>query len=462
MSPVKAQKPNKGRPAAPPPQNRRKSRPPLGVVRGLLAAVTIAAATIVLIAKFFEPFGVQAAPVNGCKRAVAEAGAWLMMLNDPFKSGEHHTRLGPVPSAASGGEWMDADAAVRQLESSVPGAGSFQVTHLDIADASQFNHPFAYEDYFTHQIELLRRDYGLPDVIFESQNAFEATLRLRTWTRSRWEHGTPKHVHFQFDALDLLQRAAKGERFFCSEYATTFVQALASVGLVGRYVALLDGHATAEVWSDDWQKWIVMDPTFDCYYMQRATAEQKEEPLSAWDIHRLLISGKTDTIDVKEGPYTYVGAAIPTNGGTSLYQHFAVRMRNDWYSNRYPHWHPKGNSIMNSLEWQDAFTRNDIRIAKETGRIGDLYWPLNRVAFQFQPLTATSQPTLRVKLVTLTPNFSFFRIVDDKNISVETDQDVFEWPLSPGENCLMVQAKNVGGWRGKPSSVCVTRKDGSP
>jgi hypothetical protein len=270
--------------------------------------------------------------------------------------------------------------------------------------------------------------------------------------RQRWRIGKPQNVSYNFDALKILERAQKGERFFCSEYATTYIQALSAFGMTARYVGLFKGHIVVEVWSNEFDKWVVMDPYFNLHY------ERLGIPLNALQLRYAWINDDWKDIEVVKGSFQEPLDDIIDNHKFKLidyYENFYVRMRNDWFSNIYPRWYPKSNAIMNGLEWSDRNTKNDIRIARETNCKEDLYWPLNHVYAKLMDYNVLGNIIIfKYSLDTLTPNFDKFLIRLDRKEEIDTAQPDFEWKLHKGLNTLEIASLNKFGIKG-PATVIV-------
>src|SRR5262249_10285997 len=78
----------------------------------------------------------------------------------------------------------------------------------------------------------------------------------------------------------------------CMHYAAVYAQACLALGLQARFVVCSEnitlhegGHFVCEVWSNDFGKWIMMDPDLDVHF------EDDAGPLSALEIHRLWAQG---------------------------------------------------------------------------------------------------------------------------------------------------------------------------
>jgi hypothetical protein len=95
-----------------------------------------------------------------------------------------------------------------------------------------------------------------------------ATARLLLgWVTKRWRHSSTSHDQ-SGDANVVLDRAERGDRFACREYALVLTQVLHAVSIPARMVTLLQAgyhsgigtaHAVTEAWLDDLGKWVLLD-----------------------------------------------------------------------------------------------------------------------------------------------------------------------------------------------------------
>ena len=260
--------------------------------------------------------------------------------------------------------------------------------------------------------------------------------------------GRPHNVDYNFNALDILARAKNGENFFCSEYSTVFVQCALSLGYTGRYVGLFKGHVVAEVWSDEYAKWIIMDVQNNLHY------EKDGVPLDALELHEIWEKKDFSRIHVLQGLHGEAIEIEEIKRLLSYYHEFYVRMRNDWFSNKYPHWHHRANSIMNGLEWQDDFTRNNIIISRETYSKEELYFPINVTSIALNQLQSEGE-TLEIVLDTFTPNFSHFLLQIDNKPPIVTEDLYYKWILHEGANEFKVRSVNTFYVKGPESEVKV-------
>jgi hypothetical protein len=418
-----------------------------------LGLVLFSAALFVFgAALLFRNKATHSTPINYSKRIAAETAAFLLKFYDPFMVPYKKAVLGPDEKIKdNGGSWLRSREEISRFLQADPRAAK-EISSLSISNSriTKARFQFYYQPWDSELLLRLRKEYRLDEVVGAEQNEFAEMILLRDWLHRRWQYGETKNVDFNFNALDILKRANKGEVFFCSEYATTFVQAAVSLGWTARYLGI-EGHVVAEIWSNQWKKWIVMDPTYNVHYELAGT------PQNALELRHLWFSDKGRSIRAVYGP-----SGI-TNGNSGdpdklmkKYVEIYVRMRNDWFSNRLPHWHPLSNSIMNGVKWVDGKSRDDVLISQLTSDPQDLYWELNTVAIALQ-IDKENSGRIFLRFETITPNFSYF-LLKTEGGEQKWRTSRFTWLLRPGENRLEVVPVNAFGLPGCTSQVSVTYK----
>jgi len=402
----------------------------------------------IIFFKIFEPIATNNKTINFSKRIAAEAGNIAVKIYDPYEKKSKKAALSAIIGEELSGLAVNSKDFKSELNKDSYLSAHLSIARYDNKPITKSSFKFDYQPYNEKKLEILRERYELSNVISEAKNEFDKILLIRNWVNSRWKFGASHDIAYNFNALDLLKRAEKGEKFFCSEYATVYIQTLASIGITARYIGLFKGHAVTEVWSDDYYKWIIMDPTFNTHYTSNSI------PLNALELHNLWIQSDWKKVQIVSGDSDnkiedYSFKLV------DYYENFFIRMRNDWFTNHYPRWHTKSNSIMNGAEWQDDYTDNDIRIAREISKADDLYWDLNQTHVKL-----INYKKLHDKLVlvlyfdTITPNFNGFSMQIGKESSVTIDP-IFNWQLVPGLNVLKVASFNKFGIKGKSAVISV-------
>ncbi|WP_413587081.1 hypothetical protein [Bdellovibrio sp. HCB274] len=130
-----------------------------------------------------------------------------------------------------------------------------------------------------------------------------------SWVSNQWQHDGFHAPPASFQALDILKAVhKKNERFRCVEYGVVLAEVLQAFGFITRSLALRSndvayggygqGHVVMEVWLNDLQKWIFLDPQFGTYL----TTEKSKIPLNYYEIFKEKKAGRYSTLAVKVAP----------------------------------------------------------------------------------------------------------------------------------------------------------------
>ena len=125
-------------------------------------------------------------------------------------------------------------------------------------------------------------------------------LRISAWVHQRIQHDNFNAAPAQATALDILNRAARGEHFSCVEFSRVLKETLAAFGYVARtlsvqspavaYGPLGSGHVASEVWSNALDKWVFVDAQWGVY------ARLDARPLSFYELYRLKQDGRFNDV----------------------------------------------------------------------------------------------------------------------------------------------------------------------
>lgn len=136
----------------------------------------------------------------------------------------------------------------------------------------------------------------LPRRVSNSADRLTQVRELSSWLASGWEHSGSGRatVYAPWDAETILAWGGRrcghnGERpvAMCVHYAVAFVSACQALRIPARCAALMgtpngyDGHFVAEVWFEEYRKWVMVDPNCD------AILFRKGRPLSIEEIQAL-------------------------------------------------------------------------------------------------------------------------------------------------------------------------------
>ncbi|MBI4025706.1 MAG: hypothetical protein HY360_12050 [Verrucomicrobia bacterium] len=325
--------------------------------------------------------------------------------------------------------------------------------------------PFAHQPPY-HRLTQLRNRYKLDEIAAKGKTELEKFVLLRDWARytapKGWDAGATQWVP-PWDALVILETNNPGRNgggnqplalCMCTHFSTIFVQCAVALGYNARHL-ILDHHCAAEVWSNQFRKWIVMDtgnstdPTLNCHF------EKEGVPLNALEIRQLWKANRTNEIEaVYTPPRGRVrGPDMSKNQcGFGTYRRFAIPFRNNHLATPFPGELEQGESDYycdQYLWWEDrAVPTESPEYGKTTCRPADFYWTLNETAIDLQ--SSDGDDTLTVALDTVTPNFDKFLVATDGG-KWESRPASFAWKLRPGENKLQVKSVNRFGIEGMES-----------
>ncbi len=155
--------------------------------------------------------------------------------------------------------------------------------------------PVRFEPLSTPRLAELAEREQLASVFAGARDEFDAILKLKEWTAMQFPHTEPNPAP-PWDAMTILDWIRGGiTGGFCAQYSQVFLQSLAALGLHGRYVEIgLENnpyaHFVMEVWSNQYNKWVVMDVDYNMHF------ERKGVPLSALEVHQALVRSELSSV----------------------------------------------------------------------------------------------------------------------------------------------------------------------
>jgi len=372
------------------------------------------------------------------------------------------------------------------------------------------NHPVSrHSFYFQHEDPSLaalldfRQRYQLDTIVNGASNEWEKIKKLRGWVAGLWDWYIPEVElpdMLTWDARQILDPKKESIRKggFCLHYAIVFAQACQSFGIPARIVTLnysvWGGHEVAEVWSRDYEKWIMIDAQFDAIFYNRKTGV----PCSVLELHDIFLNTyypgneyidrdrwtiqdrnyRSANIDPEQLPvaielggnaesgkldkaYVWWKAVSNTvapgySGGYGFFNAAEVRWfpRSNWLSNPESmpvshgrtHWGWDG-----YLCWTDSKTPETPEHRYFIRRPSDIYSSLYLIDFTAEP---AAEGILRINMVTDSPGFKSFEITDNNN-SVQSDKPVYLWKLLPGKNSLEIKSADIFGNTGSSSRLVI-------
>ncbi len=358
---------------------------------------------------------------------------------------------------------------------------------------------FEYENPLHPKLKELRKKYKLDEVIKGCDSEFEKMLKLKSWVAKQWYWHLPgpKSGMIKWDALDILKTDKNGKvkGGFCLHYAIVYMQVLQSFGFNARVVntnyAVWGGHEMTEVWSNQFGKWILMDPEYDTYFSDSKTGV----PLNALELHNLFLKQYyTDNeiidrnnwsredfikrVESKGAPKSLVCTVGGGAKGGKLKEYdwlkptvdlpaycsgmgflntgfFRMLPRSNFLSKTYPipvnhgrlHWSWTGYYC-----WYDKQTPRVPEFNQFTNRPNDLYWNLNEVDFAAE---IKDKDKLLITFTTNSPNFDHYELNINGTIKT-TKENNYLLDLVPGRNYVEMYVVDIMNNKGPSSILNVT------
>jgi len=354
---------------------------------------------------------------------------------------------------------------------------------------------FTHEDF--SKLEHWKKKFDLEHVVAGAATEFEKQLRLMRWAYEIPIKGLDPY-HWSYDDLPILKKDARGgilkdtafqekgrrREGHCLDCNLTLIGACLAMGYPARWVNIATmstyGHEVAEVWSNDFDKWIFLDATRDYFIFDPETgipmslveinerlAEIIPRPVTWEDPLKGMIPDASLAEKVRVA-YREGRNKFPVKDKTQgpeillLMGHLSLVLRNDFASRATPvpwrlssNW---GGPLFYGF-FAEKFPRKR-EYALHTERRQDFSPPLNRTRIT---LTETETPgTLRVDADTETPFFSAFLVRIDGAGGVEIPSTSFPWPLHEGLNTIAIRARNSAGIAGAPSTMSVVLAEAAP
>lgn len=327
---------------------------------------------------------------------------------------------------------------------------------------SDYTRRFRYDSYENPKLNELRTRYKLDAVIAPGKDEFARQVLLMAWTHEQFKKFGQPSTKAQ-GALEILKAIDEGHSFFCSQYAQLLVSAAASLGWVDRPLALrrhqgvakVGGsteHSVTEIWSNQHQKWVMLDPTSNMYL------EKEGLPLNAYEIRQewFYKNGTNLVFVVGRERKRYRKSDLPI-----FLKRFAgfgdLAIHPDELDKYgFTAYIPNTDLMDSGFDYANMFIVKDRLCDGTTWHVRtvpanpavDPYFPIGQAAMDL----FADNGRLRVGLKTLTPNFKSYEVEIDSGGWNVTD-DTFIWNVHEGQNRLKARTVNKFGVTGPISTA---------
>jgi hypothetical protein len=279
-----------------------------------------------------------------------------------------------------------------------------------IGDPMATEFPFVFERSDAPHLVQLRKRYDLQALFAGAPTEYEAQLQLAAWVGTRFEHGDDDVPGGRqvCDPVAVFDAGSNGRRFWCEIAAYSMIQAATAVGWPARMItASLNGyrwdHAVAELWSNQFNKWFVIDTDFNIVF------EVDGVPLSAWElVHKAPALRQSNQLVARR--FAKFKEGLAPQDVLRLFQYTHVDMRNDWCTRDLLPGSPAGGDL--ATRWTARSGREPKMTAvprADTEAVFD--WKLNNVSFRLDPTDQSAGANgAAILLSTHSPVFSHFEI----------------------------------------------------
>lgn len=310
--------------------------------------------------------------------------------------------------------------------------------------------PFVYASPETPPLKELARRYRLHELVGEGTE-YDQMLRLARWLGTRWDHGddpVPGEAGLP-DPGAVIAAGENGARFWCEIAARALVQAATSLGWPARLVtASSDGyiweHALAEIWSNQFNKWILFDADYNVFYSSGGV------PLSAFEMcHIAPALRRHGTLEVVR--FAPLKKGLKEQDLLFLYRYVHIDLRNDWLNRRLAPGSPAGGDA--ATYWT---ARPDLeRLLTAKARVDDkerFDWRVNAVALHAVQMVQSTPQNCRLTIAVsgYAPYFKGFEL----RLAGEPWQptDVGRWEVALGPGHHRIEARVITS-QGAPGPV---------
>ncbi|MEW5976054.1 MAG: transglutaminase domain-containing protein [Acidobacteriota bacterium] len=341
---------------------------------------------------------------------------------------------------------------------------------VDAPSAVRSRYPFQTAAYSDPRLSHLRERHRLADIVRDAPNEWTAQLQLKEWVYRAIPGGNPRVAADQ--AARILEEAARGEKFYCTHYTITYVECALALGWQARRVGVdrrhgprgMDSthHGVAEVWSNQFGKWVVVDSQSNLHF------EKEGLPLSAWEIRsEWLRDGGRQVAHVVGVPpqavrknpaivwwdrkdedetatyfWVYVEDDVFTRADRSNLHYLFPQDRHNqglvWYQN---------DDELQAGVLHYGYRKNRFL---PTWSLEDVYWTVG-ITEVF--LEEVSPGALQVKLESYCPNRTAFEARRGDGTWEALPEEALWWKLKPGVNRLQLRTASQGGHTGPQASL---------
>lgn len=324
--------------------------------------------------------------------------------------------------------------------------------------------PFRFENVEQPVLAELAARERLRQHINPRDTQFEQIVQIRKWVAAQWNQGVP-NPYPPWNALTILDWIrSKKTGGFCGQYSQVLLQSLAALGFTARYVELGNRenpyiHYVVEVWSNDYNKWVVMDAAYNLHFTRAGV------PLGALEVHDAYLNGGLGHVTVEWGRlYSHNRPYQWRYRTAELYYYVRFHLKGNHLSKPDEPAFDRVNDMVEWLDphtvpWESSTVTSDFPKEKLTKQnVSDrsiALAPLNQVVIT--PRLAGQTVEIGLRTNTLQFQRYEFRVGSGSSFGPwqQTEEPIVSLSSLSGTHVVEVRAVNVKGISGPSSSVLV-------
>lgn len=294
--------------------------------------------------------------------------------------------------------------------------------------------------------------------------------KIMDWVHRQWDHHGINQAPAGSSSLDILKRAASGERFRCVEYASVTRDVLIAFGHPARSVNILSadadyggagkGHMGTEVWSDHLDKWVYLDPQFNCYPMKDGIPLHFTELVEHYDHVHFLSPSKETLREYPSFVSDYFGyirtnrnehkrtirMTLPMQGREQQLAFESLELDHASYTNNKDDFYPALNHTMILFEYKEK---------KDLLKLIEDYNIQTEEEYEaFLPLLS-AKPDFRLTFIHTAEAFSHYEVSIDAGDAIVLYDNELDWSLVEGMNRITARTVNDCGVKGVPVTMTI-------
>jgi len=162
--------------------------------------------------------------------------------------------------------------------------------NLTAVERQIYPYGFTHESLNNQKLVKLRKTCDFEKYISAGKTEYEQMVLLKDWVYSSLKYSFSSPVPELLDSLEIMRLAGEGATFLCTSYAALYLECALSMGWTSRYIFLRmpngKQHASVDIWSNQYKKWVYMDPTWNI------NVEENGIPMSIVEIRRRWMTKK--------------------------------------------------------------------------------------------------------------------------------------------------------------------------